>query len=73
MAALVDSSSAMFVANTDENRMSEYTDINFARGLWRLQLKIKIEKTLLFEIVKKYRKYFEDIEEDLAAQLICEK
>jgi len=38
MAALVDSSSAMFAANTAENRMSEYTDINFARGLWRLQL-----------------------------------
>jgi len=25
---------------------------------------------LLFEIVKRYRKYFEDIEEDLAAQLL---
>ena len=37
------------------------------------KLKIKIEKTLLFDIVKKYRKYFEDIEEDLAAQLICER
>jgi len=48
MAALVDSSSAMLAANTAENRMSEYTDINFAMGLWS----------------------FEDIEEDLAAQLL---
>jgi hypothetical protein len=31
---------------------------------------IKIENMLLFDIVKKYRKYFEDIEEDLAAQLL---
>jgi predicted DNA-binding antitoxin AbrB/MazE fold protein len=37
------------------------------------RLKIKIENRLLFEIVKKYRKYFEDIEEDLAAQLISER
>ncbi len=37
------------------------------------KLKIKIENMLLFDIVKKYRKYFEDIEEDLAAQLISER
>jgi predicted DNA-binding antitoxin AbrB/MazE fold protein len=38
------------------------------------KLKIKIEKkTLLFDIVKKYRGYFEDIEEDLAGQLISER
>jgi hypothetical protein len=39
----------------------------------RGKLKIKIEKTLLFDIVKKYRGYFEDMEEDLAAQLIYER
>ena len=37
------------------------------------RLKIKIEKSLLFDIVKKYRGYFEDIEEDLSAQLISER
>jgi len=37
------------------------------------KLKIKIEKSLLFDIVKKYRGYFEDIEEDLSAQLISER
>jgi predicted DNA-binding antitoxin AbrB/MazE fold protein len=38
------------------------------------KLKIKIEKkTLLFDIVKKYKGYFEDIEEDLAGQLISER
>jgi len=37
------------------------------------RLKIKIENMLLFDIVKKYRKFFEDIEEDLAAQLISER
>ena len=37
------------------------------------RLKIKIEKSLLFDIVKKYRAYFEDIEEDLSAQLTSER
>ncbi|MGB2727559.1 MAG: antitoxin family protein [Halobacteriota archaeon] len=37
------------------------------------RLKIKIEKSLLFDIVKKYRGYFEDIEEDLTGQLISER
>jgi len=37
------------------------------------RLRIKIENMLLFDIVKKYRKLFEDIEEDLAAQLISER
>ncbi|MGB7532802.1 MAG: antitoxin family protein [Halobacteriota archaeon] len=37
------------------------------------RLKIKIEKSLLFDIVKKYRGYFEDIDEDLSAQLISER
>ena len=37
------------------------------------RLKIKIENMLLFDIVKKYRKFFEDIDEDLAAQLISER
>lgn len=37
------------------------------------RLKIKIENMLLFDIVKKYRKFSEDIEEDLAAQLISER
>ena len=37
------------------------------------KLKIKIRKTLLFDIVKKYRGYFEDTEEDLAGQLISER
>ncbi|MCW3132730.1 MAG: antitoxin family protein [Methanophagales archaeon] len=37
------------------------------------RLKIKIEKSLLFDIVKKYRGYFEDIEEDLTDQLISER
>ncbi|MEA2032699.1 MAG: antitoxin family protein [Euryarchaeota archaeon] len=37
------------------------------------RLKIKIEKSLLFDIVKKYRGYFEDIEEDLSAQLTSER
>ena len=37
------------------------------------RLKIKIEKSLLFDIVKKYRGYFEDIDEDLSAQLTSER
>jgi len=37
------------------------------------RLKIKIEKSLLSDIVKKYRGYFEDIEEDLSAQLTSER
>ena len=37
------------------------------------RLKIKIEKSLLSDIVKKYRGYFEDIDEDLSAQLISER
>ena len=37
------------------------------------RVKIKIEKSLLFEIVKNYRDYFEDIEDDLTGQLISER
>jgi predicted DNA-binding antitoxin AbrB/MazE fold protein len=37
------------------------------------RLKIKIEKSFLFDIVKKYSRYFEDIEEDLTGQLISER
>jgi len=37
------------------------------------RLKIKVENMLLSDIVKKYREFFEDIDEDLAAQLISEK
>ncbi|MGB3458760.1 MAG: antitoxin family protein [Halobacteriota archaeon] len=37
------------------------------------RVKIKIEKSLLFEIVKNYRAYFEDIEDDLTGQLISER
>jgi predicted DNA-binding antitoxin AbrB/MazE fold protein len=37
------------------------------------RLKIKIEKSLLSDIVKKYRAYFEDIDEDLSAQLTSER
>jgi predicted DNA-binding antitoxin AbrB/MazE fold protein len=37
------------------------------------RLKLKIEKTMLFDIVKKYRGYFEDVEEDLTGQLISER
>ena len=37
------------------------------------RVKIKIEKSLLFEIVKNYRDYFGDIEDDLTGQLISER
>ena len=37
------------------------------------RVKIKIEKSLLFEIVKNYRAHFEDIEDDLTGQLISER
>ncbi len=37
------------------------------------RLKIRIEKSLLFDIIKKYRGYFEDIEEDLTGQLSSER
>lgn len=39
----------------------------------RERLKIRIEKSLLFDIIKKYRGYFEDIEEDLTGQLSSER
>ena len=37
------------------------------------RLTIKIKKSLLFDIVKKYRSYFEDIGEDLTGKLISER
>ena len=37
------------------------------------RLKIKIEKSLLFDIVKKYKGYSEDVEEDLTGQHISER
>jgi predicted DNA-binding antitoxin AbrB/MazE fold protein len=37
------------------------------------RIKIKIGNMLLSDIVKKYREFFEDIDEDLATQLISER
>ncbi len=37
------------------------------------RLKIRIEKSKLSEVIKKYRKYFENIEEDLTKQLVSER
>ncbi|HUV80187.1 MAG TPA: antitoxin AF2212-like protein [Candidatus Bathyarchaeia archaeon] len=37
------------------------------------RLRITIEKSLLSDIVKKYRGYFADIGEDLTGQLISER
>ena len=37
------------------------------------KLRIRIEKQGLYETIKKYRKYFEDIDEDLSEILIGER
>ena len=68
--------------NTTIN-MLKVIDVVYEKGIFKPlekvdlmegeRVKIKIEKSLLFEIVKNYRDYFEDIEDDLTGQLISER
>ena len=54
----------------EDGSLKPLEKVNLVEGA---RLKIKIEKSFLFDIVKKYSRYFEDIEEDLTGQLISER